>query len=309
MSEEIWLEFECPICHAKKEVKLPQILFKKNITSLKKVQIDSSICCEHTFIAFISPSLKVIGYETVDMIAELNKSVEKLSQIITLEKILKDFGEDITKLIFHAVIIETPIIILIKAEDKSKIAMKLNYFFNQILPVDLKNPFLFSEISNENQLIDQNQTDKALIITSDKNVKDISWQSIPFYYEQELIEKAMEILDPKMQLEVLKVSLETLFSYTTEINKIFKEWEQLDRRYYRKLGKIHEYQPKIIYFEDLQSVAEKEFPNQISRYGLQLIAQILRNRFHVNFYIDNFFDQDVKKKMPKAKGKRKLFTK
>ncbi|WP_457557461.1 hypothetical protein [Candidatus Harpocratesius sp.] len=307
MSEEIWLNLECPTCHTPKKVKLPRFIFEKNSNSLKKVQIDSGVCCEHSFVAFISPSLKIVGYEIIDMIADITKKINRKTQKLTLSQILEKYGEEITLLLFHAVIIETPIIILAHQDSSINQAMFLNHFFNQILPSEIKNPFLFSEMQDETQLI--GKTDQALVITTENKVKNISWESIPFNFEKELIEKALDILDPEMQIEVMRDALETLFKYANKINEIFKEWERLDRRYYRKLGKINEYKPKLIYIEDLKSAAEREFQNQISEYGLHLIAQILYHRFHVNFYLDNLFNQDIAKKMPKTKGKRKFFRK
>lgn len=56
---------ECPICHSKKMIKLPEMIIKKN-KPLTTISIPKGIVCYHPFQTYIDKHFIIRGYEKID---------------------------------------------------------------------------------------------------------------------------------------------------------------------------------------------------------------------------------------------------
>lgn len=290
------VEVTCPICSTSKKINIPIFLFEKKKTGTIKINVDTNICCAHQFIIFISKSYKVMGYESYDSVIEIgSKKVDKSS--ITFREILKTFDNTVLLLMFHAVIIECPIVIISSLGGKGQ-AKALNQFFNQILPNKHKSPFLFSSLA-----IDEHSSleEKALVINQNGKIEKISWEKIPFNFERNLIQGATKILDETGQILIMKETINELFMKVEFLKKTLDEWARIDKRYNRRMRRSNkEYIARKVYEDECKDVLTGEYGSEMDEEKVNLILQIARLRFKAKIYhIDSDKNASVAKKMPK----------
>ena len=198
----------CPKCKKSKDVLIPNFLFENKDSKFIKVNIDSGICCEHQFLIFIKKSGQIIGTESVDSVATLSDKNLKF-QNLSLSNIIEKYGRETTLLMLHSVIIERPIILISKESNIKQtriLAKSLNIFFNKTLPQNVKSPFLFSSLTVKEQKLTNSDSD--LVITPEGEVENIPWDSISLLFEEEMIDKALNMLDSSLQIEIMDQILE-----------------------------------------------------------------------------------------------------
>ena len=77
-SEFVTIPVVCPICHSKKEVKVPKSVMNRT-KNLATISIQEDITCNHHFQVFIDKNLVVRGYQKVDFqIGKNAKNSKKL---------------------------------------------------------------------------------------------------------------------------------------------------------------------------------------------------------------------------------------
>ena len=256
MSAKRTVNIQCPTCQTIKDIEVPDELFAGKKMGLIKIHIEKSICCDHQFIAFFSKSGKNCGYEKLDVAFELTEKDE--IQELSLRDLLKSYGDYIMTLMFHSVIINVPIIILHTKYELENKAPAMNMFVNEFLPEKYHSPLLFT--SEYDLEFHKNPRNDALVISAHNDVENTPWPTIPFDYEKEIISKALDILDDKMQPLIVQEELNVLFNKAEYFNTLLDKWA-------------------AIYEEDVRTELNKEFPDEIDDYMYRLLLQILERRF------------------------------
>ena len=273
MSEKRTVNIQCPTCQTIKDIEVPDGLFAGKKMGLIKIHIEKSICCDHQFIAFFSKSGKNCGYEKLDVAFELTEKDE--IQELTLRDLLKQYGDYIMTLMFHSIILDVPIIILHTKYEQVNKAPPMNMFVNEFLPDKYQSSLMFTSVYDLEY--HKNPRTDALVISAQNDVETTPWPTIVFDYEKDLIRKALDILDDKMQPLIVQEELNVLFKKAEYFNGLINKWA-------------------AIYEEDVRTELDKEFPDEIDDYIYQFLLQILERRFKA--------DMSKIKNPTKPKGRR-----
>lgn len=255
MSAKRTINIQCPTCRTEKSIEVPEDLFLGKKMGLIKVHIEKDICCEHQFIAFFSKSGKNCGYEKLDVAFELK--IEQ-HEDLTLRDLLKRYGDYIMSLMLHSTILNIPVVVLHDKYDRFNHAPGLNMFVNEFLPVKYQSPMLFT--SEYDLEFHKHPREDALVISAQNDVENTPWPNIPLDFEKDLIKKALDILDDKMQAILVQEELQKMFDKAEFFNDLINKWA-------------------AIYEEDVLNELTKEFPDEIDDYMYRFLLQILERRF------------------------------
>ncbi|WP_371801663.1 hypothetical protein [Candidatus Lokiarchaeum ossiferum] len=266
MSSNINATITCPTCQKSKDIEIPRELFETKTWGMVKVNIERDYCCEHAFLAYFNKKGENAGYEKLDIIFDLKKTEEDLEQF-HLKDLLKQYGEDNTCMIIHAMILNTPIIFLHKKYFKENRYIKATYKKDIFQFIQLKQ-FLLKFVENTLSSItlefdteyNQHPRTDALIISPTKEIERLPWVSIPIDFELNIIHKAMDVLDESVQYLVIQDEMQKILKKAEVFNKILDKWA-------------------AIYEEDIRKQLDEAFETELDDYSYQLLVQILEIRF------------------------------
>jgi len=211
MTENIKVEITCPVCNKRDFIEIPtEILGKKKFGTLK-IQIPVEKICNDTFVLFLTPKGKVMGYEKVDpRIVELLQKASR-SNIINLIERYSLYG---FFSLFHAKLFNYPINVVGQKD------FLIEGFFSQIFPVEFKD---IPDINFELQL---NVKDKnSLIINRNEGILYTPWAE-KLNFENNVFQKALEKEKEKEQYQIIKQGIDNFLDevfYTVSILKSSKK--------------------------------------------------------------------------------------
>lgn len=260
MSEELKeLEVTCPICEKIENINVPGSIFKQKKFGTIKIQIPPGAVCEHQFIVFVDPKGIIRGYEKIDLMmctsAEVQEQVKEGR--INLNTLMQMYGFYGLFSLIHAKIFNFPHFIVREdySDDSSDI---LNKIGDNILPEEYRGTNELKFITPEEQKDFENED--ALLIGEKNEILQTPWNE-KLTFEEEVIQKACDIIDEDEQLIILQKETQKL------INEV------------KKAAEILEHVKKEIYEDDLIEELTKELNiPKISHYRLVLIKQFIRRR-------------------------------
>jgi hypothetical protein len=259
VSEQISVNIECPNpeCKTQKTVKVPSYLFDNKKVGLIKIQIHKGVCCDHQFVVFLDKKGAVRGYENIDIQIDLTAFANRsVGAQIFLKDILNQYKQFAVANMLHALIIGSPIKVLVRNEDNSK---GMNTLFNSYLPDNKKQPFIIQSIPEKD--FKKAKIEDDLVINPEGYIAAMPWQDIAMNYESGLIQKALDILDDESQAIIIQGELETLFAKAQFIADLIKKEKQ-------------------IYEDDLKEMINKQFPgSNCSDYDILLLKRIVGKRY------------------------------
>lgn len=259
MSEQLSVNIECPNpeCKTQKTVKVPSYLFENKKVGLIKIQIHKGVCCDHQFVVFLDKKGGVKGYENIDIQIDLSSFANRsVGTQVFLKDLLNQYKQIATASMIHAIIIGTPIKILVRNEDNSK---GINILLNSFLPDDKKQPFLIHSIPEKD--FKKAKIEDDLVINPEGYIAQTPWQDIAMNFESSCIQKALDILDDESQAIIIQGEIETLFAKAKYIAELVKKEKQ-------------------IYEDDLKELINKEFPgSNTSDYDILLLKRVVGQRF------------------------------
>jgi len=255
------VEIKCPVpeCNTTKTIKIPEYLFEKKQVGLIKIQIHEGICCQHKFIIFLDRKGGIKGYEQIDMQINLVDLANRtIGQQVFLKDLLKMYGEYSVGSIIHSVIMKYPIILLRHTDEKNR-APEINKLLNDFLPDNFKNPS--ATLSVEDKEYKKAKIEDSLVINPEGMLAQTPWNDIPLTFEQNVMRKALDILDDESQSVIIQQDLETLMKKAKFVTDIIKDKSQ-------------------IYEDDLKELIKKEFSdNGMSDYDIIMLKQVVQRRF------------------------------
>ncbi|TFG03530.1 MAG: hypothetical protein EU539_12145 [Promethearchaeota archaeon] len=256
------LEVTCPICGIKKEINIPEAVFGQKKFGTVKIQVPiNAVCSEHQFIVFVDTKGDIKGYERIDLQMALpTEDTEKeKAGILTLRKLIQLFGLYGVFSLIHAKIFNYPAYLMINdpSEDNTEL---MNLIGDSLLPEQYKG-------KGKVEYILQNDYDKikikekeALIIDSHQHILQTPWDE-KLKFEEEIVKRAVEIIDEEEQLRILQQGIE----------KLIKESEYT-ADYLENIREIYE--------DDLMDKLSKDLMiPKITHYRLMLIKNFIKQHY------------------------------
>ncbi len=261
MSEFKELEVSCPVCQAVKKINVPSRIFSQKKFGTIKVQVPAgAVCPEHQFIVFVDPKGIIRGYEKIDIfmagISEVKKEVSE--EKITLRKLLNVLGTYGFLSLIHAKLFDYPSYI-IKTGDSKIDSGKSDTFFDKFLPSSLQGTTPIKNLEDINYDKIKIKEKNALIIDP-PNILQTPWDHSSLKFEEELIKKALGIIDDEEQLIIIQQGID---SFLKEVEYVKTTLEAVEE----------------IYMNDLIEKMSKDLRMaKINKYHFDLIKEYIQNR-------------------------------
>lgn len=253
------LEVVCPSCGGMKNLNIPSAILSHKKFGTVKIQVPfNAVCPEHQFLIFVDMKGTIRGYEKIDiqMITITSKVEKEVTGPLNLRKLIQIFGIYGVFSLIHAKIFNYTIYIL-KDEDFEYNEEIFNSIADAILPVSFrgsKTVYLLEE--NEIDNIKQKKRN-ALVIDTKQYIYQTPW-GIKLKFEEELIKRALEIIDEQEQLKLMQQDISKLID---EVNCT--------------IAILHD--EKEIYEDDLiERITKTLNIKKINIYRLNLIKEFIR---------------------------------
>ncbi len=218
------IEMKCPFCKVSKIINIPESVFSQKKMGSAKINIPKgAICSEHNFVAYVTPQGKLVGLEKIDI--EMSKITEESNNgigKITLKTLVQDYGLLGLINMIHAKIFGYRSYIIKDYKDINA-SIEINEFFNEMIPEAFRNLSIDFIINNEYERMKKKYED-ALFINPKTNSLDIPWND-KIKYEEDMVKKALDILNEGEQLVLFQREIQKLFE---EVNYIVKLVERED---------------------------------------------------------------------------------
>lgn len=252
----------CPICQIEKDLNIPEAVFSQKKFGTIKIQVpQNAVCPDHQFIVFVDSKGNVRGYEKIDLQMAIPSEETELEKrgILTLRKLIQMYGSYGLFSLIHAKVFNYPVYIMIN-DESGDISDVLNRIGDSILPDQYKGTagveFLLESNYDKVKLRDKN----ALVLDSLKHILNTPWDE-KLKFEEDLIKKAVEIIDEEEQLLLMQQGIAKLINeaeYTVKVLENIRE----------------------IYEDDLsERLANEMMVPKISHYRLSLIKQFIKQRY------------------------------
>lgn len=262
MADEISLEVVCPICGTKKNTTVPSYIFENKAFGTLKIQIHKGIICDHQFVIFVDKKGKIRGYEKIDIqLSTAPKAVGQAEKKASLDFIVKLMGDFASVNIFHAFLLDIPVVIIRKTRNEDW-ENQVNTMSKELFPdlFESKTPIEFVDRSEYKEKKIKN----LLLIDEEGYILSAPWEINKFDFEEDLLKKALGAEDFKAQLIIFQRAIKLLISkveYTIEL------LEQTD----------------TLYEEEIKENFIKKFMiKKVSDYDVDLVKEILKFRYLVD---------------------------
>lgn len=253
------LEVACPSCGKVKNINVPEAIFSQKKFGTVKIQIPvNAVCPEHQFIVFVDIKGIVRGYEKIDIfMSAVSPELEREARgRINLRNLIQNFGIYGVFSLIHAKIFNYPSYI-IKDDSFEYNEDILNRVGDNLLPEAFrgsKTIHIFEETDiNKIKIKDKN----ALIMDTSQHIFQTPWTK-KLRFEEQIIRRALEIIDEEEQLKLLQQDISNLVS---EVNYVVSILRDVD----------------YIYDEEIVTKLSRAFNlEKISNYRLDLIKEFIR---------------------------------
>ncbi|MFX1337881.1 MAG: hypothetical protein ACFFDK_04675 [Promethearchaeota archaeon] len=252
----------CPICNTEKDLNIPESVFSQKKFGTIKIQVPQmAVCPDHQFIVFVDSKGNIRGYEKIDLQMAISTEETELEKrgILTLRKLIQMYGLYGLFSLIHAKLFNYPVYIMINNESEN-ISKVLNRIGDSILPDQYKGASGVDFILESDYDKVKIKEKDALVLDSHKHILKTPWDE-KLKFEEDLIKKAVEIIDEEEQLLLMQQG----------IAKLIKEAEYTKNL----LENIRE-----IYEDELiEKVSKELMVPKMSHYRLSLIKQFIKQRY------------------------------
>jgi hypothetical protein len=209
----ISLEVECPECGRIKSINIPESIFTQKKFGIIKIQIPiNAVCPEHQFIVFVDTKGNIKGYENIDiMMGKVSPELERdMAGRVNLRNLIQLFGVyGIFSLIHAKVFNYHSYIIKDKGFEYSE--NLLNSLGDNILPELYKGNKTIHIIDDPDISNIKVKDKNALIMDVSQHIYQTPWTT-KLKFEEQLIERALEIIDEEEQLNLLQHDISNFVS-------------------------------------------------------------------------------------------------
>ncbi|MFX1276490.1 MAG: hypothetical protein ACFFBP_01380 [Promethearchaeota archaeon] len=231
-----YVELTCPACQTFKKISVPDAVFEQNNFGTIKIQVPfGAVCPDHQFIAFVDIKGIVRGYERIDLLMKMPLKEEEYSELektpeLTINKIINSFGLYGVFCLFHAKIFNYPVYI-IKNDNGTDDSTALNQLLDNILPEkykDLTHPIIFIN-KNEFDKLKQKKKRLSLMIDPQQKIYQTPW-SEKLKFEESILQKALEMIDLKEQLFIIKQEIARFIIEAEEVKIIVGDAKEIYKK-------------------------------------------------------------------------------
>ncbi|MFX1374457.1 MAG: hypothetical protein ACFFA0_01475 [Promethearchaeota archaeon] len=199
------LQVICPICRKTKSINIPSAIFSQKKFGTVKIQVPiNAVCPEHQFIVFVDTKGIIRGYENIDLQMEIPtfESDREAQRRLNLNSLIRIFGIYGIFSLIHAKVFNYPTYIL-KDKNFEHNEEILNTIGDMLLPTGFtgsKTIYLLDAPSiNKINIKDK----EALIMDTQAHIFQTPW-SKKMKFEEEIVGRALEIIDEQEQLKLLQ---------------------------------------------------------------------------------------------------------
>lgn len=253
------LEVVCPSCGGMKNLNIPSAILSHKKFGTVKIQVPfNAVCAAHQFLIFVDTRGKIRGYEKIDiqMITITSKLEKEVAGTLNLRKLIQIFGIYGIFSLIHAKIFNYATYIL-KDEDFEYNEDTFNSLGDAILPDSFrgrKTVYLLEENEIDNIKLKKRN---SLVIDTKQYIYQTPWTT-KLKFEEELIKRALEIIDEKEQLNLMQQDITKLID---EVNCTILILDDV----------------KEIYEDDLiEKITKTLNIKKINKYRLTLIKEFIR---------------------------------
>lgn len=262
------IEVKCPICQVVNKINVPiAVLSQKKFGSIK-IQIPiGAVCPDHQFIVFVDQNGIVRGYEKIDLQMQIRSedSANKKAGIFTLQDLIKIFGTIGLLSLIHSKVFGYPTFVI--ADENIEITEDLlNFIGDRLVPEKYKGfkTVHFLKESDFGGKIDEINVGKdTFLMDTNQHILQTPWD-IRLKWEEEMVKKALEMLDEEEQLYVLQYEISKFIKEANEAKNVLELIEEIKEKDLKK-----------------RLIASSNTP-KISSHRIKLIKEFVERRFSPN---------------------------
>jgi len=253
------LEVVCPTCRKAKNINIPEAVFSQKKFGTVKIQIPmNAVCPDHQFIVFVDTKGTIRGYEKIDILmSTISPEVAReTAGRVNLRNLIHVFGIYGILSLIHGKIFNYPSYV-IKDENFQYDEMLLNSIGDNILPETYRGSESIHIIEDPDINKIKVKDKDALILDTSQHIFQTPW-SIKLKFEEQIIKRALEIIDEVEQLKLLQQDISKLVK---EVHYTVSILEEVDQ----------------IYEDDLIDKVSKALSiKKLSNYHLNLIKEFIK---------------------------------
>ena len=258
---------QCPQCQAQKIIDIPGYVFSQKRVGIIKIQIHGGTICEHEFVAFVDQTGTARGYEKIDF--QLQFTVRTAAEHaatdkLYLEDLLEAIGDFATLSIFRAYLFDYPTYIILGPADNPRFVERLNDLMLSFFPKEMGVKRLAQPIERRAFLKFDVKESEFLVLDTGGLITNSPWgEKKQFDYENEVIKKALEIIEPNSQALLIQ---QEIANFTKKVEFVLSLLNNI----------------KLIYENELKDKLSKEFRTKVTDTFLDLFLLFIRRRMPNN---------------------------
>ncbi len=254
---------QCPQCQAQKIIEIPGYVFSQKRVGIIKIQIHGGSVCEHEFVAFVDQTGTARGYEKIDFQLQFtarSAAEHAATDKLYLEDLLETIGDFATLSIFRAFLFDYPIYVIMGPADNPRFVDRLNDLMLSFFPKDLNVKRLAQSIERKAFLKFDVKESEFLVLDTSGLITNSPWgEKKKFEYENEVIKKALEIIDAASQALLMQ---QEVANFKKKVEFVLKVLDN----------------SKLLYENDLKEKLSKEFRTKVTDALLDLFILFVKRR-------------------------------
>ncbi|MHA1369361.1 MAG: hypothetical protein ACTSRA_06565 [Promethearchaeota archaeon] len=222
--KEVTIKVTCPCCGQQEEFKAPVDQIKNNLKGILTVSLKAK--CGHSYHVFIDKNFMVRGYQRCDYDIKLDvptiEEKEQVTEDLSLQGIIRLFGEDAFIYSIHAMLLGMKVILL---GSDQQILKTLFYNYISIFEREISKEAEVIEIMSKEEFkeIDEFQFKDCLIIDIDFSaIKSNPLLGHKIKGERELVKASLNLDSIAAQKADLKERISRVFLYIDIIGNLIK---------------------------------------------------------------------------------------
>jgi sulfur transfer complex TusBCD TusB component (DsrH family) len=254
------IEVTCPTCSLVKVIKVPLRIFTQKKFGTIKIQVpQGGVCKEHQFIVFVDTKGIIRGYDRIDLLMKKVAEREDERRRFSIKHFIDVYGLYGVFCLIHAKIFNYPAYI-IRDKESEDFSYVINKIGDRLLPEAYHGTsnvsFLDETDYNKIKINDKN----AFLMDTHQHILQTPWEE-KLKFEEEMIKKALDILDEEEQVRLIQQSVSKLVIEAEYVKRVLEK-------------------EKEIYEEDLiNRIARELMIPKPNFYRISLIKDFIKQRY------------------------------
>jgi len=254
------IEVTCPTCSLVKVIKVPLRIFTQKKFGTIKIQVpQGGVCKEHQFIVFVDTKGIIRGYDRIDLLMKTVAEREDERRRFSIKHFIEVYGLYGVFCLIHAKIFNYPAYI-IRDKESEDFSYVINKIGDRLLPEAYHGTsnvsFLDETDYNKIKINDKN----AFLMDTHQHILQTPWEE-KLKFEEEMIKKALDILDEEEQVMLIQHSISKLVIEAEYVKRVLEK-------------------EKEIYEEDLiNRIARELMIPKPNFYRISLIKDFIKQRY------------------------------